>query len=194
MHSQCFLVLHQSKVCELVKLWAASGTFPVVDRQGAQQRLHWAACRDSHFISWSAHRHTQRAPFHRKSCYHFSDTPTQRKHWHWTSYQRPRNRSCSTDGLTPSIQSLTDENKWDLLCCFHCFHLIWVSTQEVSWFCSSWDRIKPHLESCCLRTLFARTCSSTMWWVGELPTVVRRCVQVLMLTQAVQFPSHNFYI
>lgn len=118
MHSQCFLVLHQSEGCELVKLWAASGTFPVVDRRGAQQRLHWAACKDSHFISWSAHIHTQKAPFHRKSCYHFSDTQTQRKHWHWTSYQQPRNRSCTTDGLTPSIQSLTDENKWDLLFCF----------------------------------------------------------------------------
>lgn len=58
MHSQCFLVLHQREGWELVKLWAASGTFPVVDRRGEQQRLRWAACRDSHFISRSAHRHS----------------------------------------------------------------------------------------------------------------------------------------
>lgn len=30
--------------------------------------------------------------------------------------------------------------------------------------------------------------------IGELPTVVCKCVQVLMLIQTVRFPTGNFYI
>ncbi len=99
MHSQCFLVLHQSEGCELVKLWAASGTFPVVDRREANRGCTELRVR-THIYQLECTQTHSEAPFHRKSCYHFSDTQTQRKHWHWTSYQRPRNRSCSTDGLT----------------------------------------------------------------------------------------------
>ncbi len=118
MHSQCFLVLHQSEGCELVKLWAASGTFPVVDRREANRGCTELRVR-THILSAGVHTDTLRKhPFTGRAAI--------------TSQIHRRRGSTDTEPLTngpgtgaapqmdwqTSIQSLTDENKWDLLFCF----------------------------------------------------------------------------
>lgn len=126
MHSQCFLVLHQTEGCELVKLWAASGTFPVVDRQREQQSLRWAACRDSHFISWSAHKTLWEHPFTGRAAI--------------TSQIHRRRGSTDTEPLTngpergaaPQMDWLPPSRVWLMKTSGICFvfllyfHLIWV--------------------------------------------------------------------
>lgn len=145
MHSQCFLVLHQTEGCELVKLWAASGTFPVVDRRREQQSLRWAACKDSHFISWSAHKTFWEHPFTGRAAI--------------TSQIHRRRGSTDTEPLTngpdreaaPQMDWLPPSRVWLMKTSGICFVLCYVFTwseciQEVLWFCSTWDQIKPHLQ------------------------------------------------